>query len=67
MPICAKIAGEKYWIADTPVIWVEAWQAQARRIRRVFALVLKSSLYERAACSCSSWIWLMMISYSATT
>lgn len=34
MPICSKMLTEKYWIAETPVIWIEAWIAQARKRRR---------------------------------
>jgi hypothetical protein len=34
MPICAKICGLKYWIADTPVIWQLAWIAITRIVRR---------------------------------
>ena len=34
MPICAKMGTEKYWIAETPVSWIEAWIEQARKRRR---------------------------------
>ena len=34
IPICSKIGTEKYWIADTPVIWIDACTAQARKRRR---------------------------------
>lgn len=34
MPICSKMLTEKYWIAETPVICMEAWSAHARKRRR---------------------------------
>lgn len=49
IPIWAKMAGEKYWIAETPVIWADAWHAQASMIRRVLDLFLNSSMYVFAA------------------
>jgi hypothetical protein len=34
IPICLNIVTEKYWMALTPVIWMEAWRAQAMNRRR---------------------------------
>jgi hypothetical protein len=34
MPICAKMGTEKYWTAETPVSWIDAWIEQARNRRR---------------------------------
>lgn len=51
-----------YWIADAPVIWIDAWRAHARKRRQNEERDLKSSIYDLASCSCSyvmlSWIWL---------